>query len=57
VLRELARALGLDADTLLATAGAADVAVREYLASHPEQAEAVIQLFRAAQQHGFEDWH
>ena len=57
VLQELAWVLALDADTLLATAGAADVVVREYLASHPEQAEAVIRLFRAAQQHGFEDWH
>src|SRR5262245_15664481 len=56
VLREFARVLELDADTLLATAGAADVVVREYLASHPEQAEAVIRLFRAAQQHGFEGW-
>jgi transcriptional regulator with XRE-family HTH domain len=56
VLREFARVLELDADTLLATAGAADVVVREYLASHPEQAEAVIRLFRAAQRRGFEDW-
>lgn len=57
VLRDLARVLGLDYDTLLASAGAADVAVREYVASHPEQAEAVIRLFRAAQQRGFEDWN
>jgi transcriptional regulator with XRE-family HTH domain len=56
VLRELARVLELDADTLLASAGAADVVVREYLASYPEQAEAVIQLFRAAQQREFEEW-
>jgi hypothetical protein len=56
VLRELARVLELDVDMLLATAGAADVVVREYLALHPEQAEAVIQLFRAAQRRGFEDW-
>jgi transcriptional regulator with XRE-family HTH domain len=57
VLRELARVLDLDYDTLLALAGAADVVVREYVASHPEQTEAVIRLFRAAQQQGFEDWH
>ena len=57
VLREFARVLALDEDTLLALAGAADVVVREYLALHPEQTEAVIRLFRAAQQHGFEDWH
>jgi hypothetical protein len=56
VLRELARVLALDADTLLATAGAADVVVREYVAAHPEHAEAVIRLFRAAQQRGFEEW-
>jgi transcriptional regulator with XRE-family HTH domain len=56
VLRDLARVLELDADTLLATAGAADVVVREYVALHPEHTEAVIRLFRAAQQHGFEDW-
>jgi transcriptional regulator with XRE-family HTH domain len=57
VLREFARVLELDVDTLLALAGAADVVVREYVASHPEQTEAVIRLFRAAQQRGFEDWH
>ena len=56
VLRELARVLELDADTLLALAGAADVVVREYVASHPEQTEAVIRLFRAAQQRGFDEW-
>ncbi len=57
VLRELARVLGLNQDTLLALAGAADVVVREYLASHPQQTEAVIRLFRAAQQRGFQDWN
>src|SRR5262245_21374056 len=57
VLRRLAQVLDLDADALLASAGAADVVVREYVASHPEQTEAVIRLFRAAQQHGFEEWH
>ena len=56
VLRELARVLELDADTLLALAGAVDVVVREYVASHPEQAEAVIRLFRAAQRWAFEEW-
>jgi transcriptional regulator with XRE-family HTH domain len=56
VLRDLARVLELDADTLLALSGAADVVVREYVASHPEQAEAVIRLFRAAQQREFEEW-
>jgi len=57
VLREFARVLEMDADTLLATAGAVDVVVREYVASHPEQTEDVRRLFRAAQQWGFEDWH
>jgi transcriptional regulator with XRE-family HTH domain len=57
VLREFARVLELDDDMLLALAGAADVVVREYVASHPEQTEAVIRLFRAAQQRGFEDWN
>jgi len=56
VLRELARVLELDYDILLALAGAADIVVREYLASHPQQTEAVIRLFRAAEQRGFEDW-
>jgi transcriptional regulator with XRE-family HTH domain len=56
VLCEFARVLELDADTLLAIAGAADVVVREYVASHPEQTEAVIRLFRAAQRQRFEDW-
>ena len=54
VLRELARVLALDDDMLLALAGAADVVVREYVASHPEHAEAIIRLFRAAQRGGFE---
>jgi transcriptional regulator with XRE-family HTH domain len=57
VLREFARVLELNDDTLLALAGAADVVVREYVASYPQQTEAVIRLFRAAQQRGFEDWH
>jgi transcriptional regulator with XRE-family HTH domain len=56
VLRELARVLDLEYDRLLAAAGAAEVAVREYLAAHPEQSEAVIKLFRAAQEEEFEDW-
>jgi transcriptional regulator with XRE-family HTH domain len=56
VLRELARVLDLDYDRLLAVAGAADTVVREYLAAHPQQSEAVIKLFREAQQGGFEDW-
>jgi hypothetical protein len=56
ILRELARVLELDYDTLLASAGAADVVVREYLEVHPQQTEAIIKLFRAAQQSGFKDW-
>jgi len=56
VLRELARVLGLNCDTLLALAGAADMVVREYLQAHPQHTAAVIQLFRAAQEQGFEDW-
>ena len=56
ILREFARVLELDDDTLLALAGAADVVVHEYVTSHPEQTEAVIRLFRAAQQRGFEEW-
>jgi transcriptional regulator with XRE-family HTH domain len=57
VLRDLARVLALDYDTLLASAGAADVVVREYLDAYPQHAEAIIKLFRAAEQRGFEDWH
>ena len=56
VLRELARVLELDYDTLLAVAGAADLVVREYLELHPQQAKAIIQLFRTAQQRRFDDW-
>jgi transcriptional regulator with XRE-family HTH domain len=56
VLRELARVLEIDYDTLLALAGGADVVVREYLQRHPEAETAVIRLFRAAQQRGFHDW-
>jgi transcriptional regulator with XRE-family HTH domain len=57
VLHELARVLELDHDQLLAYAGAVDVVVREYLEAYPEQAEAIIKLFRAAQHRGFQDWH
>jgi transcriptional regulator with XRE-family HTH domain len=56
VLRELARVLELDYDTLLALAGAADTVVREYLEVHPQHTEAVIKLFRTAQQRGFREW-
>jgi transcriptional regulator with XRE-family HTH domain len=56
VLRELARVLELDYDTLLALAGAADIVEREFLESHSQQAKAIIQLFRTAQQRGFDDW-
>jgi transcriptional regulator with XRE-family HTH domain len=55
VLRELARVLELDYDTLLALAGAADTVVREYLEAYPQHTEKVIELFRAAQQREFED--
>jgi transcriptional regulator with XRE-family HTH domain len=57
VLRELARVLTLDYDTLLASAGAADVVVQEYLKAYPQHAEGIIKLFRVAQQSGFQDWH
>jgi transcriptional regulator with XRE-family HTH domain len=53
VLRQLARVLELDYDTLLALAGGADVVVWEYLQRHHEAEAAVIRLFRAAQQQGF----
>jgi transcriptional regulator with XRE-family HTH domain len=56
VLRELARVLALEYDTLLALAGSADTVVREYLEAHPQHTAAVIQLFRAAQEQGFEEW-
>jgi transcriptional regulator with XRE-family HTH domain len=56
VLRELARVLELEYDTLLALAGSADTVVREYLEEHPQHTEAVIKFFRAAQEQGFEDW-
>ena len=56
VLRELARVLDLDGDHLFASAGAADVIVREYLEAYPQHGEVIIKLFRAAQHHGFEDW-
>jgi transcriptional regulator with XRE-family HTH domain len=57
VLRDLAKVLVLDYDTLLASAGAADVAVREYLAAYPQHAEAIIKLFRVAKQVKFQDWY
>jgi transcriptional regulator with XRE-family HTH domain len=56
VLRELARVLGLDYDTLVALTGAADSVVRDYLQEHPQYTEAVIKFFREAQQQRFKDW-
>jgi hypothetical protein len=53
VLGELARVLELDDDALLASAGAADVVVRDDLEAHAQHTEAVIKLFRAAQQREF----
>jgi hypothetical protein len=55
VLQELARVLELDYDTLLILAGAADTMVREYLEAHPQHTEAVIRLFRTAQEREFHD--
>ena len=54
MLRELARVLDLDSDRLLAAAGGAATVVEESLKAHPQQREAVIQLFRMAQDEGFE---
>jgi transcriptional regulator with XRE-family HTH domain len=56
VLSELARVLALEYDALLASAGAADVVLREYLAEHPQHTAAIIQLLRDAQRCQFEDW-
>jgi transcriptional regulator with XRE-family HTH domain len=56
VLFELAHVLELDYDQLLALADAGDVVVREYLETYPHQKEAIIKLFRAAQQVKFQDW-
>lgn len=56
VLRELARELGQDPDLFLMLAGAGTEVVREYLKEYPQEQEDVIQLFRAAQKRGFEDW-
>jgi hypothetical protein len=56
VMREMAWVLDLDQDAFLASAGAAETPVREYLAACPQRTEAVTKLFRAAQERGFEDW-
>jgi transcriptional regulator with XRE-family HTH domain len=56
LLREFARVLALDYDRLLASAGAIETVVREYVAAYPPHTEAVIRLFRAAHRQGFEDW-
>jgi transcriptional regulator with XRE-family HTH domain len=56
VLQELARELELNQDMLLMLAGAGATVMREYPKEHPQLEEEVIQLFRAAQNRGFEDW-
>jgi hypothetical protein len=45
----------VDYDTLLALAGAADTVVREYLEAEPQHTQAVIKLFRVAEQQEFHD--
>ena len=56
VLRELAQLLELDEDHMLMLAGGGEAVVREYFETHPEQKEAVVQLFRNAKRRRFEDW-
>ena len=56
VLRELARELDQDPDMFFALAGAEAEVMREYLKEHPQQQGELIQLLRAAQKRGFEDW-
>ena len=56
VLQGLATALELDYDALLLLAGGGEAVVRAYFADHPQQAEAVVQLFRVAKERGFADW-
>jgi phosphatidylserine/phosphatidylglycerophosphate/cardiolipin synthase-like enzyme len=56
-LRELARALELDYDKLLAPAGAADIVVREYWQTHSGAEAAAIKRFRAAGRSAFSSSH
>jgi hypothetical protein len=53
VLREVARLLAQDYNTLLALAGAADTAIQKYLEAYSQHTEAVITLLRAALQRQF----
>ena len=55
VLRELARTLGLTAETLAAAQGAESV-LRLYLQAHHDQEAAVIAFFRLATTVRFQEW-
>ena len=56
VIRQLAAALELDSEVLLALAGRDPEAVKEYLAAMPEERATVGRLFRRAREKGFKDW-
>jgi transcriptional regulator with XRE-family HTH domain len=56
VLRELARALGVDPYFLGALAGQAPAEVIEYLREHPGSGRAVMELFARASSTGFQEW-
>ena len=56
VLRGIAAVLELDYESLLLLAGGGEAVVRAYFVAHPQQTEAVVQLFRVAKQRGFANW-
>lgn len=55
-IRQLARALDIDPEVLLAEAGREPEDVKAYLAAMPQEREVIGRLFRKARERGFKDW-
>lgn len=56
MIRDLARALDLDPEVLLALAGREPQEIRDYLTAMPEEREVIGRLFRKARERKFTDW-
>jgi transcriptional regulator with XRE-family HTH domain len=55
-IRQLATALSIDPEVLLAEAGREPETVKEYLTAMPNEREVIGRLFRKAKEKGFTDW-
>lgn len=56
LVKQMARVLALDVDTLLSLAGKGPAEVQEYLEQAPAERGNIGRLFRKAKEVGFKDW-